>query len=316
MIHEKTFACALLHNIIDQLKKYLKHRHMPKECFSIKIDFSDFSTPHVNLELKTVRINNFFMAYLWCLTYSLVVCTESIMMHALENGGNREDYEWDGRLPDNTIFADAEKMFGIAMGFIQNHNLWTEKDPNPSYEKNPSLRDIEDTSWWCRKVNSVFIDSVVMLLIHEITHLEKQHKPYSQRLTQEESIESINQEREADEAGIDYCETYGLNASLKDPNVKYLPAILPFLAMIFLPNALKAQKTHPDVDFRLNQVLCKYNDLYLNKETSWIDYLISTALVSALKNQHNKTMPLKHQTAREAIECYRAAIQSSIDASE
>lgn len=314
-MYEKTPACDLFPNIINQCEQCLKHRHMPNERFCIEIDFSGFSTPYVDLASKKVRINNFFMAYLWCLTYSLVVCTESIMMHALENGGNREGYEWDGKLPDNTIFADAQKMFGIAMEFIKNHNLWTQKDPNPSYEKNSVLKDIEDTSYWCRKVNSVFIDSVVMLLIHEITHLEKRHKPYSQNLTGEESIESINQEREADEAGIDYCETYGLNASSKDPNIKYLPAILPFLAMIFLPNALKAQKTHPDVDSRLNQVLCKYNDLYLDKETSWIDYLISIALVSALKNQHNKVMPLKHQTAREAIECYRVAIQSSIDAS-
>ena len=106
-MYEKTPACDLFPNIINQCEQCLKHRHMPNERFCIEIDFSGFSTPYVDLASKKVRINNFFMAYLWCLTYSLVVCTESIMMHALENGGNREGYEWDGKLPDNTIFADA-----------------------------------------------------------------------------------------------------------------------------------------------------------------------------------------------------------------
>jgi len=185
---------------------------------------------------NSICIEETFAAYLWSLSYSLVVLyDEAITRPRIEMG-----YVFSTKA--KTLIADANALKDYAFSLLSEFSKWNLELPNPEYYDSFENSYIE-------KVNGVYLHAISFVLLHELGHVVLDHNDESTS-----STDDITKEFEADE--------YSINTMLKGKltNTPTLMAgiVAGFSSLIFFNSKMRGG-THPDPDERLKIALERLN---------------------------------------------------------
>jgi Peptidase U49 len=204
--------------------------------------------PHANPETRQIVVQEVFMAYLWAVTYALLVIDQEAHRRPIIEG--RFEGGLDFTRPG---LKEAWELFLWAMGLRREFSDWPTHLPAP--DRPCVIAGIDYTG----RANGIFMDAAAYLLFHEQAHLVNDHwnvmgpilaKPEDQ--ISEEDCEILKQiENEADvearEALLASDDAEHLQLS------RGLGIVIAHAASLLLvprPSRLR-QVQHPDVDSRL-----------------------------------------------------------------
>ena len=137
------------------------------------------------------------------------------------------------------------------MSLIDHPGGWPDL-PRPDRDAVPEEKDFVE------KTSTLFVDAVAFVILHELAHLNQGHAVYAGPIDPNDSellASRVDLEREADQLGLDFLHTVGPLEGA--PLTTMLPALMVMGSARFLAGmpARLAQRTHPDVDVRLLNVL-------------------------------------------------------------
>ncbi len=222
-------------------------------------------SPYADCASKEIVIQEVFLAYIWAMTYSLVVIYEETIQKKMMAG------QWNGNVELNTpLLQNAERLFNWALTLTDRYSDWNKNLPNPE------THHTVDEKYYAEKVNGIFLNAIAFILFHECCHLVNDHCEFINRsgnkavnqLTQSEEQNYKTLENEADIFAIESL------ISSTDSNqcklVKGLSIVLANISLLFIvknPKHIKSA-THPDMDTRLHNFL-----EYLGQDLPSFDYL-------------------------------------------
>ncbi len=215
--------------------------------------------PFVYNKSKEINIQETFLAYLWCMTYSLYIYTDLITSETLEKDSERKEL--------------ADRTFNYAMSLIDVYNDWDKsKIPNPEVYDSRFAGDIE-------KTNELFLYGFNFVMCHEFSHVELGHcEAYEKTAGFLTDLEKKEFEQQADANAVKLFQEgiYPENESA----TKYGVSIALSALMFFSSKVSK--KIHPDSDVRIADAL---NGFQIDgDDTSWI---ISCAAVGLWASHFN-----------------------------
>jgi hypothetical protein len=180
--------------------------------------------PFISCENNQIHIQETFLAYLWCMCYSLSIFTDKLVSSSSVSQ-LKED--------------KAKKLFSYALSLKSLYMDWDKSQlVNPECYCEEDAIDVENT-------NELFLNAFNFILCHEFAHVALGHnvKP-SNLLTLEEKKEY---ETQADKKSIELF--------LENEKVsKNYGIILALCASIFLSDRV-SRKIHPDSDTRMQNAL-------------------------------------------------------------
>ncbi|WP_404396221.1 phage exclusion protein Lit family protein [Pseudoalteromonas phenolica] len=192
---------------------------------------------------KEIHIQETFLAYLWCMTYSLYIYSDLLISEQLNEKNPR-------RLLANNAFS-------YALSLIENYSDWdTVSIPNPEKYSPEHASDIE-------KTNELFLYGVNFILCHEFSHVDLGHCEASTRGFLSD-LEKKEFEMEADKQAIDLL-VEGIFPQ-NESATKYGVAIA--LSSLLFFNSKVARKIHPDSDVRIMNALEQFS--IEGNDTSWL----------------------------------------------
>lgn len=201
--------------------------------------------PFVYNASKEINIHETFLAYLWCVTFSLHMYTDLIIT------GNLEDNNENKKL--------ADKLFAYALSLIDGYYDWDKNNlPNPEIYDSNLAADIE-------KTNELFLYGFNFVLCHEYSHVELGHcDSYDSTKGFLTDLEKKEFELEADANAVRlFSEGIYLNneAATKYGTSMALSSLLFFKSKV-------SNKIHPDSDVRIMNAL---NGLQVgDNDTAWL----------------------------------------------
>lgn len=253
-------------------------------------------SPYANCASKEIVIQEVFLAYIWAMTYSLVVIYEEAIQTKMMAG------QWNGNVELNTpLLQNAERLFNWALTLTDKYSDWNKNLPNPE------THGTVEEKYYAEKVNGIFLDAIVFILFHECCHLVNDHcelinkagKKAVNQLTQSEKQNYKALENEADVFAIE-----SLIASTDNNQgklVKGLSIVLANISLLFIvknPKHLKST-THPDIDTRLHNFL-----EYLGQDLPSFDYLWYLACFACRIFFGFHQVPVKSEPATTSIELF------------
>lgn len=222
-------------------------------------------TPFVDYDTKKIVIQEVFAAYIWSLSYSLIVIyEEGIQKKALIG-------QWNGKIEfDTQLLQNAAKLLQWAISLTTSFSPWDTSLPNPEIYNN------SEEKWYGEKINGIFLNSVIFVLRHECCHLVNGHCDFAERikgknlaqLTPVELSEYKMLENEADVFAMNSLVSEIDNE--KEKLEKGLAMLLTNLSILFILKNPKEvnSPTHPDVDTRIHNLL-----EYIGEDLPKFDYL-------------------------------------------
>jgi len=201
-------------------------------------------TPYVDLKTKDVCLPCSYLTHLWAFIYGILV-TEERLQERLIAGSNDFSLE-----PRDDTEVRAWKLLNWSVSLVDEVTAWPDL-PRPDI-KNKSVENN-----YAEKVNSLFVDAVTFVVMHEYAHLTQGHTEFVGDDTAESAFERCELEKEADNFARDFLNrpyAFG-EAGL----VEALPVLLLMSSCLMLvsqPADLRQQR-HPDLDDRLlHQLEC------------------------------------------------------------
>ncbi|HEX6036788.1 phage exclusion protein Lit family protein [Longimicrobium sp.] len=204
--------------------------------------------PCADPESRQIVLQEVFLAYLWAVTYALLVIDQEAHRRSIVEG--RFEGELDFTKP---ALAESWELFVWAMGLQREYSDWPEQLPAPDRPR--VIEGIDYTG----RANGIFMDAAAYLLFHEYAHLVDDHwsvmgpiraKPDAE--VSEEECEILKQiETEAD------VEAREALLASDDPDSLQLSrgvgiVIAHAASLLIVPRPSKLRQIqHPDVDSRL-----------------------------------------------------------------
>lgn len=213
--------------------------------------------PSVDIETREIHFTETYLAFVWTLTYSLLVLHEEGVEKPAMNG------TYTGALSfDNKIKCNALHLFNWAMRLVhhEEYPYWPKDLPNPEDEN--LLSELERE--YAGKVNGLFLNAVCFDYYHECGHLILKHSDeYSSfsslgsSASQEQIDKLIEMELAADKFAFECCinDITGVNPSQK--MAMHTGILLSQLAILFFQKEIGSikKKNEPDVDARISRAL-------------------------------------------------------------
>lgn len=216
-------------------------------------------TPKADFEKKTIILHENFIAYLWALSYSLVTIFEKSVQIPFNQGKISEVLQFN-----TEELKQANALFNWAITLNTKYSDWDLNLPNP--EKTLNEKAAEKAGW----INSIFLDALTYIILHEMAHLINGHKNViidiiktpSESLSEKQITTFIELEKEAD------CFAFENIIEGKSGHQKFtcgVSIVLSHIISLFhlkKPKSIKQLK-HPDLD---NRILNSINKLELENE--------------------------------------------------
>jgi len=251
-------------------------------------------SPYADCDTKEIVIQEVFLAYIWAMTYSLVVIYEEAVQKKMKAG------MWNGNVELNTpLLQNAARLFNWALSLTDKYSDWNKGLPNPE------IHGSTEEKYYAEKVNGIFLDAIVFILFHECCHLVNDHCKFINKaksvdqLTQEEMQNYKAIENEAEIFAIESLIYPTDNNQLK--LVKGLSIVLANISLLFIvknPKHLKSP-THPDIDTRIHNFL-----EYLGYDLESFDYLWYLACIACKIFFGFHNIPVKNELATTSIELF------------
>lgn len=254
-------------------------------------------TPYADLCSREINIQETYLCHLWSFIYSVFVLYEEGIQKPLINN------TFDGALRfDSPLLKRARTLFDWSISLTNEYSVWDEELPNPRTHND------EKEKYYSEKVNGIFQDAVAYLLFHEFAHLTQGHESFFlgtkiKELSDSDLAERIQMENEADE--------YAFRILVKqydDEKRKWIKGIsILFVicsALLITPKASSIkQKTHPDLDNRLLNMLIKL-DLKTEESQFYCWYLCGFAVRLYFIKHNIEIESVEYETAQEAFFSY------------
>ena len=187
---------------------------------------------------RKISIYETFNAYLWCISYSLLVGFDEIIQKPHLKG----NYTGEINLNNKQIKSVID-VFSYGMSLRTAYHNWDYTIPNP--EKFDC-----DFSFYVEKANSVFVSAMFFVLSHEIGHSYYSHVSYIPATAEQ----SKQEELDADNFAIAQVLSCKDNNIL--PSLKY-GAVIGMCSLLFLSPKLYKNGSYPDADNRIRNVMEK-----------------------------------------------------------
>ncbi len=269
------------------LKKGIRYYSVLKAINELIDDHNQ--TPHIG-KTKQIVLHEAFLAYIWKITYSLLVLYEEALAKPLNNKYCNTDYKLDQDAIDI-----ADELFQNATSNIV---LFTEWDKE--YLPNPELYDSKIRQR-VEEANAVFVYAVNMILCHEFAHVENEH---IEKVQAGQGLRShiLKFEKEADQRAIDL-----ILSDITDGRQKLtaeLGVLIGICCMLFFKDKTTNEK-HPDIDERIDSFIQRINP----DETSAIWGLAVTAYYRWSKQFGKKyTWPTNVNSLKDIYEAVKKQI--------
>jgi hypothetical protein len=197
---------------------------------------------------KIISIQETFLSYLWCLTYSLIYIYDK----TIHEPRTIENYVISPNVTEKA--HKARLLFNYGLSLLNNFNSWDiENLPNPQYYDNQEDDYIE-------KANGAYLHAVNFVLIHELGHVLLGHVDNDTE-SEEKSIEISNETKIQDEIDADnfsFERMFKSPESLTNSHTAQVGLISALCSFIFFSTNMKGEE-HPDPDKRLQAALEKLN---------------------------------------------------------
>lgn len=197
---------------------------------------------------KIITIQETFLSYLWCISYSLLFLYDK-WIHEPKIDPNYQLTE-DLKLK----IENAQNLFDYGISLLDRYHPW-DKDNLP----NPEFYDgLEDS--YIEKANGVYLNAVNFILLHELAHVSLGHVDKDTQNKENETTTSesdiLREEYEADQFALEKL----LKGSNNLTNDKTVAAgiVTGLCSFLFFSSTMKGGD-HPDPDERLKLVLDKLN---------------------------------------------------------
>lgn len=200
-------------------------------------------TPYVNLKTKDLCLPQSYLMYLWAFMYGVFVIEERLQ-ERLVAGSNDFSLE-----PNDDVEDRAWRLLNWSVSLVDQMTAWPNL-PRPDSNDDPVEKN------YAEKVNSLFVDAVTFVAIHEYAHLTQGHADFVSGKTTELAFERRELEKEADNFARDFLYRPHSVVGL----VEALPILLLMSSCLMLisdPTNLR-QRNHPDLDDRLLQQLASF----------------------------------------------------------
>ncbi|GAA4363847.1 hypothetical protein GCM10023185_32880 [Hymenobacter saemangeumensis] len=197
---------------------------------------------------KIITIQETFLSYLWCISYSLLFIYDKQIHEPKIN----PDFELTDDLTEK--LSKAHSLFKYGLSLLKSYNYWDIEDlPNPEY-----YDELDDE--YIEKANGVYVNAVNFILLHELAHVSLGHIDndisHEENGTKAEAQEILDGEYEADAFAFERIvkgASYLTNQSTVAAGV-----VTGLCSFLFFTTTLKGGD-HPDPDERLKIALDKLN---------------------------------------------------------
>lgn len=245
-------------------------------------------TPYVDLDENKIVLQENFISFLWAFIFSaFVMYEEGVQKKLLENS-------FEGQVDfNNVLVRKSFKLFKFATSLTKGFVIWSEEFPNPYKEKNSTSEEVS----YSEKVNSIFIDSLLFLILHEVGHIVLRHK----NILAEKPEVILEAEQDADNFAFDNL--FETSIYPKSDMTSFLGAYYATLASFFLTKSKHEwkQKKHPDIPIRALNIIEKYKAELGETFSFWMQY--NFIFIDALfvhENSCTKSVDT-YETVEEAI---------------
>jgi hypothetical protein len=233
--------------------------------------------PFVCNQSNEVHIHETFLAYLWCMTYSLYIYTDLIITEQFDSDDERK------------LLADS--TFDYAMGLIDAYSDWDKANiPNPEVYKSEHAADIE-------KANELFLFGFNFVLCHEYSHVDLGH---CKAATEGPLPDLVKKELEL-EADANAINLFidGIDTS-NESATKY-GVVIALSSLLFFDSKV-SKKLHPDSDIRVMNALCQF--AIDENDTSW---LIACAALRLWSNRFSLDLDWEEKSSFKRLYDYLSA---------
>ncbi len=178
-----------------------------------------------------ICIQETFLAYLWCMSYSINVITSSLI------DSDTKDY--------SSELDMAVKAVVYARSLIDEYSDWDKENLiNPEIYCESDKKNVEIT-------NEIFLNALNFILCHEFSHVESGHIEKANREDDLSDNEKIEHEVEADKKAIDLIVSGVTTGNDESVNIGITTAIC---ALLYAKDTV-GNKIHPDTDIRLSTAI-------------------------------------------------------------
>ncbi|WP_275074904.1 phage exclusion protein Lit family protein [Providencia rettgeri] len=200
--------------------------------------------PFVSIDNKEINIQETFLAYLWCVTYSLFIYTDLIIEQKVNLDSKRKTL--------------AIKSLEYALSLIEKYSDWNKGDlPNPECYLAEDAGDIE-------KTNELFLYGLNFIICHEFSHVDLDHCCKFETDGFLSDLEKKEFELSADENAINLLR----NGIYPNNETATKIGVAIALSSLLFFNSKVSRKIHPDSDTRIINALEKLE--VDDNEQSWI----------------------------------------------
>lgn len=186
-----------------------------------------------------IFIDESFLSYVWCVSFSLTVLYQEVIVKKSKNDYFRNEVE----ISDTDLVKKAYKLWEYAILLLDRYVKWDINLPNPeSYD--------EHYEQLIPKINGLYITAMKFVLAHEFSHIELKH---NERLDNnlDQNEQSVIFEREADDRAIKLV----LDGRNNENRVTVNMGILLGLCSLLFFNSITKGETYPDTDERIDAVI-------------------------------------------------------------
>ena len=197
---------------------------------------------------KIITIQETFLSYLWCISYSLLFLYDKWIHEPKVNPNYQVTEELKLKI------TNAQKLFDYGLSLLDNYSPWDKENlPNPEFYD--ALADD-----YIEKANGVYINAVNFILLHELAHVSLGH--VDQDIQNQENGKNTSED-EILKGEFD-ADQFAFERMLKSPeyltNEKTVAAGIAagLLSFLFFSSNMRGGD-HPDPDDRLKIALNKLN---------------------------------------------------------
>jgi len=246
-------------NFLNETLDTIKNKGLKTEiCYTVNkssYDGEKVIGPFVYTKSKILNIHETFLAYLWCMTFSLYRYTDLIISEQLKDDNEQKNL--------------TDKVFTYALSLIDGYHDWDKNSlPNPECYDKHLAADIE-------KTNELFLYGFNFVMCHEYSHVDLGHCD-SIELTKGflTDLEKKEFEQAADDNAVRLF-SEGVYPG-NEAATKY--GVSMALSSLLFFNSKVSKKIHPDTDMRIMNAL---NALQIDdNDKSWLVPCAALALWS------------------------------------
>lgn len=197
---------------------------------------------------KIITIQETFLSYLWCISYSLMFLYDKSILEPRIN----PNLQFTDEIKDK--IKNAHTLFDYGVSLLEKYNPWDiDNLPNPEYYDSLDDEYIE-------KANGVYVNAVNFILLHELGHvvlghIEKDIENQKNNIIKPPE-EILKEEYEADEFAFERILKGADN--LTNQATVAAGIVAGFCSYLFCSSNMKGGD-HPDPDERLKIALDKLN---------------------------------------------------------